>query len=285
MSNVTVGRMRMQFWKDAIEKTYAGRPPAEPVAVLLDKVLREDGAPLSKGFFRKVISSRVCVRPYVPGRIFFPDTEDLCVSQEQYLGNVPFPTLSALESYAENTYSSLSYLALESFHQHSVTLDHIASHIGKSTGITAILRGMPLLASPLGGPGAGAVVFPLDVCAEFDLRQEDILRQGSKAPGLGDAVFKVATLANDHLITARKMLADSGAEGQGIAFASFLPAVCKSNLSWRLCSSKLTFLQVPTSLYLERLEAVDFDPFHRSLQKMAWKLPWRAYRAYSTKKL
>lgn len=50
----------MQFWKDAIDKAYAGRPPAEPVAVLLDKVLREDAAPLSKGFFRKVISSRVC---------------------------------------------------------------------------------------------------------------------------------------------------------------------------------------------------------------------------------
>lgn len=138
---------------------------------------------------------------------------------------MPFPTLSALESYAEGTYSSLSYLALESFHQHSVTLDHIASHIGKATGITAILRGMPLLAFPPGGASAGAVVFPLDVCAEFDLRQEDILRQGSNASGLGDAVFKVATLANDHLITARKMLADSGEEGKGVVFAGFLSAV------------------------------------------------------------
>lgn len=85
---------------------------------------------------------------------------------------------------------------------------------------------MPLLAFPPGGAGAGAVVFPLDVCAEFDLRQEDILRKGSNAPGLTDAVFKVATLANDHLITARKMLADSREEGKGAAFTSFLSAVC-----------------------------------------------------------
>lgn len=80
---------------------------------------------------------------------------------------------------------------------------------------------MPLLASA----GAGAVVFPLDVCAEFSLRQEDVLRQGSGAAGLSDAVFKVATLANDHLITARKMLADAGEEAKGAVFAGFLSAV------------------------------------------------------------
>lgn len=146
--------------------------------------------------------------------------------QEQYLGGVPFATIDALETYAENTYSSLSYLALESFHRRSLTLDHIASHIGKASGIAAVLRGMPHLAHPPPGTQqtAAVVVFPLDVCAEFQVRQEDILRC-APAAGLADAVFKVATRANDHLITARKMLADAGDEAKGTVFAVFLQAV------------------------------------------------------------
>lgn len=66
VSSVAVGRLRMQFWRDAIEGAFSGRPPAEPVAVLLDKVLREDGAPLTRGFFRKVIAGRVRALPFPP---------------------------------------------------------------------------------------------------------------------------------------------------------------------------------------------------------------------------
>lgn len=107
---------------------------------------------------------------------------------------------------------------------HSVALDHVASHIGKAVGIAAILRGMPLLAFPAGA-SAGAVVFPLDVCAQHGLRQEQVLRKGGGAEGLRDAVFAVATRANDHLITARKMLGDAGDEGRGAPFGAFLSAV------------------------------------------------------------
>lgn len=152
------------------------------------------------------------------------------VVQEQYLGGVPFATVDALEAYAEGTYASLSYLSLESFHRRSITLDHIASHIGKAAGIAAVLRGIPHLAAASAG-SAAVVVFPLDVCAEFGLRQEDVLRCAADAAGtpppqgLGDAVFSVATRANDHLITARKMLADAGEEAKGAVFAVFLNAV------------------------------------------------------------
>jgi NADH dehydrogenase [ubiquinone] 1 alpha subcomplex assembly factor 6 len=130
--------------------------------------------------------------------------------------------LDALEQYAESTYGSFHYLSLEAVNLHSPTLDHIGSHIGKATGIATVLRGIPLIATS----GSGAVVLPLDVCAEFNLRQEDVLRKGGNAQGLRDAVFKVATMANDHLITARKMLRDAGKDATGVAFATFLPAVC-----------------------------------------------------------
>jgi len=119
-------------------------------------------------------------------------------------------------------------------------------------------------------------VLPLDVCAEVGLRQEDVLRraQGRVRKGGGDGedavgklkevVFRIATLANDHLITARKMVAEEPA-ARGVAFSGFMRAV-------------------PTAIYLERLERVDFDPFDSRLQRPDWKLPWRAYRAYTTRK-
>lgn len=63
VSSVAIGRLRMQFWRDAVERAFSGvssgggGQPA--VAVLLQKVLRDDGAPLSRLFFQRVISSRV----------------------------------------------------------------------------------------------------------------------------------------------------------------------------------------------------------------------------------
>ncbi|EPS37374.1 hypothetical protein H072_8936 [Dactylellina haptotyla CBS 200.50] len=237
VSNLTVGRMRMQFWRDAIENTYSGHPPQEPVALLLAKVIHQDGIQFTKSFWMKLIAAR-----------------------EQYLGNQSYANIDALESYSESTYSSLHYLSLEALNYRSTNLDHVASHIGKASGITAVLRGTPLLAAP--GPNSthAAVLLPVDVCVKHGLRQEDVIRYGGSAEGLKDVIFEIATRANDHLITAREMLKHAGNEGKGLAFATFLPAV-------------------PTALYLGRLEKADFDVFDASLQRREWRLPWKAYIA------
>lgn len=279
-----IGKMRMQFWRDAVDKSYAQEPPKEPVAILLTQALnqlRDRGQKLPlKAWFHKVIQAR-----------------------EQYLNNPPYPSLSALESYSESTYSTLLYLTLAFLPMNSVTCDHIASHIGKAAGISTVLRGLPLLAFPpppkhhsntagLGGVTGtqrqGTVLLPLEVMAEAGVKEEDVLRKGGDAPGLKDAVFKVATLANDHLITARTMLMNvrrgedighpyehEGEEGHGPetrknasalaqdvdrAFGVFLPAVA-------------------TQLWLDRLEKCDFNVFDPSLRRSNWKLPLKAYLA------
>ncbi|KAF9732633.1 hypothetical protein PMIN06_005761 [Paraphaeosphaeria minitans] len=287
-SNPTVGMMRMQFWRDTITKSLAGTPPKEPVAILLAKAAedlhhRSNGkAKLSKNWFHRVINTR-----------------------EQYLGNPPYPTLSSLESYAENTYSTLMYLTLSALPQASLTTDHIASHIGKAAGIAAVLRGIPFIAFPppqptIGGNAGqaqGAVLLPLDVMADAALKEEAVFREGAAAPGLRDAVFAVATRANDHLITAREMLSklrsegsvghdfehrddaergfDYGSEATGQekqlaeveqAFGVFMPAIA-------------------TQSWLDRLQKADFDLFDPELRKVDWKLPWKAYWAYSRRKL
>jgi NADH dehydrogenase [ubiquinone] 1 alpha subcomplex assembly factor 6 len=285
--------MRMQFWRDTVAKALTGSPPKEPVAILLAQAAedlheRSGGrSRLSKNWFHRIINTR-----------------------EQYLGNPPYPTLSSLESYAENTYSTLLYLTLSALPQASITTDHIASHIGKAMGIAAVLRGIPLIAFPQpqpggtsghitgqSGPTQGAVLLPLDVMAEANVREEDIFRLGGSAPGLRDAVFTVATRANDHLITAREMLSKLRSEGTlGHDFehandeehqysASQMDAGTEQQLKEVEQAFGVFMPSVSTQSWLDRLQKADFDLFDPNLRKSDWKLPAKAYWAYTRRKI
>lgn len=285
----------MQFWRDAVTKSLAGTPPKNPVAILLAAVAeglqaRTQGrSKLSKNWLLKIINAR-----------------------EQYLGNSPYATLSALESYAESTYSTLLYLTLSAVPLNSVTADHLASHIGKATGIVAVLRGLPLVAFPppapthhssnaVGGPiGAGpqgAVLLPLDVMAQVGLQEEEVFRQGALAPNLRDAIFTVATRANDHLITAREMLKNlRGGHDVGHEFehveeeehaynAQEMNAGTASQLDEVKRGFGVLMPAISTSLWLDKLQKVDFDVFDPALRKTDWKLPFQAYWAYKRRTL
>jgi len=218
--------------------------------------------------------------------------------------------METLESYAENTYSTLAYLTLQSLPMASVTADHIASHIGKATGIAAVLRGLPLIAFPgppnthsnqdqfrggdVGSTRRGAVVLPLDTMAEAGVREEDVLRNGSSAHGLRDAVFQVATRANDHLITARQMVStvragqevDHEFEYQNEEEHVHLPA--KGNRETPAQELQRAFgvfmPAVTTQMWLDRLQQVDFDVFSPKLRVTDWKLPFKAFWAYNRRR-
>jgi NADH dehydrogenase [ubiquinone] 1 alpha subcomplex assembly factor 6 len=226
--------MRIQHWRTTLGSLYTAQPALnDPISLLLHHHL-QTGPSLSKSFLLRLLSAR-----------------------EQYLGGVPFDTLDALESYAENTYGSLQYLALESVGVARGELDHIGSHVGKMVGIVTILRGVPYVADK------GVVTLPTRILADHGVRGEDVIRERGSAKGLKDAVFEVATRANDHLITARKMVEETPS-CKGLPWATFLTAV-------------------PARDYLEKLEKKDFDPFEKSLGKKGWLMPWMLYKAYSGK--
>lgn len=289
-STPTIGAMRLQFQRDAVSKALAGQPPKQPIAILLAKAAEDiaeksDGrGKWSKSWFMRIIDTR-----------------------EKYLSNPPYPSMSTLESYAENTYSTLMYLTLQSLPMASLTADHVASHIGKATGIAAVLRGLPLLAFPgppnkhsnqgqfagdVGASRHGAVMLPLDIMAEAGVREEDVMRNGSTAHGLRDAVFTVATRANDHLITARQMLQNVRAgqaedheyEHQDEEEHLYLPTKGK-NAETQLQEVERAFgvfmPAVSTQLWLDRLEKADFDVFSPKLRVTDWRLPWKAFWAYN----
>lgn len=285
--------MRLQFQRDAVSKALAGTPPKQPIALLLARAAEQLQArsagrsKFTKSWLLRVIDTR-----------------------EKYLSNKPYPDMASLESYAENTYSTLMYLTLQALPMSSLTADHIASHIGKAVGIAAVLRGLPVVAFPgpsnthnnqghfagdVGASRHGAVMLPVDVMVEAGVREEDVLRNGSSAHGIRDAVFAVATRANDHLITARQMFqnvrtgqdeghefehqheeehvhlpttgqSESQAQEVERAFGVFMPAVATQN-------------------WLDRLQKSDFDVFQPKLRRTDWKLPFQAYWAYRRRKI
>ncbi|KAL8851361.1 MAG: hypothetical protein Q9221_003728 [Calogaya cf. arnoldii] len=301
--------MRYQFWRDTITSTFAQKPVAQPVAVLLSSVISSLPTQQSSGISNPppALSKSRFLR--------------LITTREKYSTNAPYSTLASLESYSENTYSTLLYLTLSALPLHSLTADHIASHIGKAVGIVAILRGIPLLAFPpppnhhsnttsLGGTldtqrvQQGTVTLPLDIMAECNLKEENVFRYGAEAPGLKDAVFKVATRASDHLITARQMLKnvqEGGDVGHGFEHEGEegheydvqnndvrIQQPSGKSSDGKSAQQKMevekafgVFMPaVPTALWLQRLEKGDFDIFKEDLRTRDWRLPWKAWLAY-----
>jgi NADH dehydrogenase [ubiquinone] 1 alpha subcomplex assembly factor 6 len=285
--------MRLQFQRDAVTKSLAGSPPKQPIALMIaqasDQLAAQTGgrSKFSKSWFTRIIDTR-----------------------EKYLSNPPYPDIASLESYAENTYSTLLYLTLQSLPMASLTADHIASHIGKAIGISAVLRGLPLIAFPgpanthsnqgqfagdVGASRQGAVVLPLDIMAKCNVREEDVLRNGASAHGLRDAVFEVATRANDHLITARQMLdniragKDAGHEyehqdeEEHVTFPSIGKAETQAQEVERAFGVYMP--AVATQVWLDKLQKNDFDVFQPKLRVTDWKLPWRAYWAHRRRKI
>jgi len=230
VSSSIIGEMRMQFWKDTVKALVEGRPPHHPIALALHDV-----------------SQRTHLQPYHLRRIVDARTEEL-KGQSQL-------TLDSLTAHAEATASTHYYLLLSLLGMSSDTLLHAASHLGIAHCISTLLRALPYHASK------GRMVIPAEITAKHGVSQEDVFRKGSATKGIDDAVFDLATIANDNMITAREMFKDS----TGKVLRDAMPVFGAG---------------VPIAYFLERLEAVNFDAFHPSLQLRSWKLPWRVWRSY-----
>lgn len=275
--------MRIKFWKDAVNNSFAGRGTSEPVTTLLGSAahsLQEHAGRQAKQTIK-----------------FW--TSRLIQTRDKHLDNPPFTSLDALEDYAENIYSTMMYATLSAIPMRSVDMDHLASHIGKAAGIAALLRSIPQLVAPqiTRMPHAGAVasvtreptlLLPLDIMAEHGVKEEDVFRNGPQAEGLSEAVFAVATRANDHLITAREMMKRLRAgQGAGHDFehqheSEHTDEVSTGNSNTDIEASFGILMEaVPVQHFLDSLQSVDFDVF--SVKTAGWRGPWRIWRAASSK--
>ncbi|KAI0317787.1 Squalene/phytoene synthase [Amylostereum chailletii] len=230
VSNATIGKMRMQFWRDAVKGITDGRPPHHPIALALYDV-----------------SKTSTLAPYHLKRII--DARDAELDSPGHM------TADSLVAHAESTSSTLLYLLLSHLNLASETFSHAASHLGVAQSISVLLRALPFHASK------GRMVIPAEITAKHGVVQDEVFRKGPAASGIDNAVFDFATLANDHLLTARSMFKESGGKVPRAAMPIFSAGV-------------------PVTSYLQRLESVNFDAFNRSLQMREWKMPWRVWRSY-----
>ncbi|XP_055066895.1 NADH dehydrogenase (ubiquinone) complex I, assembly factor 6 isoform X1 [Misgurnus anguillicaudatus] len=174
VSQKTIGLMRMQFWKSAVEDIYRDDPPAQPVGAELWRAVRKHT--LTKRWMLRIISERE------------KDIEDRA-----------YRNLQELEAYGENSQSSLLYLLLETLGVKNVHADHAASHIGKAQGILTCLRATPYNSS------RRKVYLPMDICMLHGASQEDFIR-GSREQNIKDVVYDIASQAHVHLEHARSFI-------------------------------------------------------------------------------
>ncbi|KAK9514408.1 hypothetical protein VZT92_027876 [Zoarces viviparus] len=222
VSQKTIGLMRMQFWKAAIEEIYRDEPPNQPVSAELWRAVRKHY--LTKRWLLRIITER-----------------------ETGLDDRAYRNLQELETYSENTQSSLIYLLLECLGLKNVHADHAASHIGKAQGIVTCLRATPYHSS------RRKVYLPMDVCMLHGASQEDFIR-GSREQNVRDVVYDIASQAHVHLQHAR-------------SFSNNVPK-----------AANLAFLQtVVLEDYLQRVRRADFDIFHPSLKNRNPLVPFQLY--------
>lgn len=83
------------------------------------------------------------------------------------------------------------------------------------------------------------MIIPAEITAKHGVNQQDVFKlasEGTKGKGkddvavkgLEEAVFEFATVANDHIITARDMLKETGGKVPPEAMPVFLGGVCIS---------------------------------------------------------
>ncbi|XP_058420630.1 NADH dehydrogenase (ubiquinone) complex I, assembly factor 6 isoform X1 [Diceros bicornis minor] len=222
VSEKTIGLMRMQFWRKTVDDIYCDNPPHQPVAIELWKAVKRHN--LTKRWLMKIIDER-----------------------EKNLDDKAYRNIQELESYAENTQSSLLYLTLEVLSIKDLHADHAASHIGKAQGIVTCLRATPYHGS------RRRVFLPMDICMLHGVSQEDFLRE-KQDKNVRDVVYDIASQAHLHLKHARSFHKSVPVK----AFPAFLQTVALED-------------------YLKKIQQVDFDIFHPSLQQKNTLLPLSLY--------
>lgn len=111
-----------------------------------------------------------------------------------------FMTVDELSKHAEATSSTLLYALLSHLGLSASSLySHAASHLGIASYCATLLRALPFQASKR------RLFIPAEITAKHGVSQEDVFRQGGNARGIDDAVFELATMANQQINTARQM--------------------------------------------------------------------------------
>ena len=173
VSEAMLGRIRLQWWRDALEEIHAGRPQRHEVIEPLARAVKAHG--LTRGHFERLIEAR-----------------------EFDLEKEAPETLARLEDYAEATSAGLVLLALEILGAGDGASRRAGRHVGIAWALAGLLRAVPFHARHR------RIYLPRDLSAAAGLEPEEIFAQRA-SPALAEVVRQVAARAGEHLAAARAL--------------------------------------------------------------------------------
>lgn len=189
VSEPLIGRMRLQWWRDALEAIFAGRPaPRHAVADALADAIREGG--LSRDRFMRLIDGR-----------------------ERDLEPEPPKTLDDLVEYADATSATLVGLALDAANVADDRIHAAGRQVGIGYALAGIARSVAFLAQ------GRRCMLPLSMLTEEGIAVETVF-QGRARDATARVVAAVAAEARNRLAEARALAPPLS----GAALAALLPA-------------------------------------------------------------
>jgi phytoene synthase len=178
VSEAMVGRIRLQWWREAVEEIYDGRPRAHAVVESLAQTVERHDLP--RALFDRLIDAR-----------------------EADLDGEPPADFAALEAYAEGTAASLFALALGVLGSPADRgpAGEAAHHLGIAWALTGLARAVPFHARQKRSylPSKLTREAGLDMAELFELRS---------SPALARVIEAIAACANDRVQAARRLRRD-----------------------------------------------------------------------------
>lgn len=177
VSEPMLGRIRLQWWREAIAEVYEGRPRRH--AVLESLAALQVRSPLGRTHFERMIEAR----------------------ESELDAEIPVD-LAALESYADAASGDLLRLAAEAAGLDPATGDlaELIRHVGIGFGLTGIARATLHLAQ------RRRTMLPLSLQQKHGVSL-DLLYELKPQPGLNAAIATLAAAAGDHLDAAKRLAA------------------------------------------------------------------------------
>ena len=177
VSEPMLGRIRLQWWREAIAEVYEGRTRHH--AVLQSLAALQARTPLSRACFERMIDAR-----------------------ESELDEIIPIDLAALEAYAEATSADLLRLAADAagLDPQSPGLADLIRHVGVGFGLTGIARATLYLAR------RRSTLLPASLQQKHRVSL-DLLYELKPQPGLNAAIAELAAAARHHLEAAKRIAA------------------------------------------------------------------------------
>jgi NADH dehydrogenase [ubiquinone] 1 alpha subcomplex assembly factor 6 len=172
-SEPILGRIRLQWWRDAIAEIYAGATPRRhEVVEPLANAIRDHR--LSRAHFDTLLNAR----------------------EEDLTDQAP-ASMEALEAYAEGSAASLVWLALEALDVREGEVLGVGCSVAIAYALSGLLASVPFHAR------MKRVYLPKDVTDSHSLDIERSLFELQPSPALEETAKEIAALARYHLGVAR----------------------------------------------------------------------------------